>query len=360
VLMLNPPSIVAASAGTTSQGVLGSITSHGSVRVGEMFVPSEGTLFSGDRVQTNNGSAVIQYRDGARIMLASGSLASFAPAGMQLEKGLMSFQTVAGNGMIFAVSTLRLEPTTAKAAANVTLKDSKASVAVTEGTLKVVDPSGVQLASLHAGDARLFEEAGSAVPSSPASSPAAASSAAPPQGGGGSSHNGWKIALGAAVVGVGIGVAALVRANDSSDSADKANASAAIANAAAASASADAASAKALAAQLQSQVAALTTQLSAAQAQLTTIQGQSTQSAALIAQLQTQIAAVTTQLNAANASLSTLQGQSTQSSALVAQLQSQIAALTAQANALIAQAAALQTKLTQVCNAISATTPCTP
>ena len=99
----------------------------------------------------------------------------------------MSFQTAAGSAMVFAVSTLRLEPSTAKAAANVTLKDSKASVAVTEGTLNVVDPSGVQLASLHAGDARLFEEAAAAVPG-PASSPAAAPPVAPPQGSSSSNH----------------------------------------------------------------------------------------------------------------------------------------------------------------------------
>ena len=70
VLLLNPPSIMASSTESAPHGILGSITSHGSVRVGEVPVPTDGTLFSGDRVQTNNGSAVIQYRDGARIMLS--------------------------------------------------------------------------------------------------------------------------------------------------------------------------------------------------------------------------------------------------------------------------------------------------
>jgi hypothetical protein len=214
VLVLNPPSIVAASGGTPPQSILGFITSRGSVRVGEMAVPSEGTLFSGDRVQTNSGVAVIQYRDGARIMLASESVANFALARMQLEKGLMSFQTVAGKGMVFAVSTLRLEPATAKAAANVTFKDSKANVAVTEGTLKVVDPSGVQLASLNAGDARLFEAVAGAVPG-PASSPAAAAPAAPPQGGAGSSSFNYKWLIVAVVPpAIGLGAYFIVRAKE--------------------------------------------------------------------------------------------------------------------------------------------------
>ena len=223
-LMVNPPSIFAASTPSASRAVLGSIATNGSVRVGEVLVPTEGTLFSGDRVNTNNGNATIQYRDGARVQLASESLADFAPGRIQLEKGLMSFSTVSADGMVFSASTLRLEPTTAKSAANVTLKDTKASVSVTEGTVKVIDPSGTLLASLKAGDARLFEEAPS---SSSAADPAAApSAAAAPQGGGSSGNNHWLIAAGLAVAGIALGIAGIVKADDASNSADKANAAA--------------------------------------------------------------------------------------------------------------------------------------
>ena len=86
--------------------VLGSIAAHGSVQVGDVLSPDRGTLFAGDRIKTNNGGALVQYRT----------------------------------------------------ATNVTIYDGKASIAVTEGALMVVGPLGVQLGLLNAGDARLFEE----------------------------------------------------------------------------------------------------------------------------------------------------------------------------------------------------------
>lgn len=274
VLLLYPSPMTAGT--TASRNVLGSIAARGSVQVGEVLMPTEGTLFAGDRVQTNNGSAIIQYREGARIQLASGSLANFTPSRVQLEKGLMSFQTASNNGMMFAVSTLRLEPSTPKAAANVTLKDSKASVAVTEGTLKIVDPSGAQLASLNAGDARLFEEVAASLPEPAASPSPAPAAAAPPQGGGGGSHT-WMIALGAAVVGTSLGIAGLVRANDANDRAD----------------------------QSISQVAALQTQIAAAQAQVTTLRAQ----LATLAAQSAQVKAIEADLAAQLQALATLQQQ---------------------------------------------------
>ena len=311
VLVLNQPIVMAASTGSAPRSVLGSITSTGSVRVGEMPVPTEGTLFSGDRVQTNNGNAVIQYRDGARIMLASESLANFAPARMQLEKGLMTIQTVAGNGMVFAVSTLRLEPATAKASANVTLKDSKASVAVTEGTLKVVDPSGVQLASLHAGDARLFEEAAAATPAAPQGSNSQGSNGGgdvkatngttvtPPGPTPNHSHRTgtWVIAaLGAAGVGLGVGIAGLVSANDASDSASRANASAATANTNAQAAITAAAAANTAAASATAGLAAANASITALKAQVTALSAQVAANASASAQLKAISADLATQL----------------------------------------------------------------
>lgn len=334
LLIATPPRIAAAANGPATRAALGSIDSRGAVRIGEVLTPTQNTLFAGDRVQTNNGGAVIQYRQGPRVVLASETVASFAPARVQLEKGLMTFESASNSGMIFAASTLRLEPSSAKTAANVTFTDSKASIAVTQGTLKVVDPSGLQLASLNAGDARLFEEAPTSSEPASASSPSSAPSSAAPQGGGENHH--WVLALGVAVVGVGLGVAGIIRANDANSRAD---------------------SAAAATAQAQAQLAALSTQLNAASAQITALQGQNTQQNSQIAQLQSQVATLTTQLSALNAQLSTLQGQNTASAAQIAQLQSQITSLTSQTNALIAQIAALQLQLQQVCNAVSPSVP---
>jgi cell division protein FtsB len=352
LLVAAPPRISVAANGPAARAALGSIESRGSVRIGEVLTPSQNTLFAGDRVQTNNGGAVIQYRQGSRVVLSSETVANFAPARVQLEKGLMTFESASNSGMIFAASTLRLEPGSAKTAANVTFTDSKASVAVSEGTLKVVDSSGLQLASLNAGEARLFEESPASPEPASASSPSPSAPAAAPQGGGGESHK-WMLALGVGVVGVALGTVGIVRANDANSRADSAGKSAATANAAAATAQTAADQANAAARAAAAQVTALQAQLSAASAQLTTLQAQNTASAAQIAQLQTQLAALTTQATALAAQLSTLQGQNTASAAQIAQLQTQLAALTTQTNALTAQVTALQLQLRQVCNAIS-------
>jgi hypothetical protein len=346
VLISNPPSIVSASSETTPRAVLGSISSRGSVRVGEMSMPTEGTLFSGDRVQTVNGSAVIQYRDGARILLASGSLANFAAGRVQLENGLMSFETGRGSDVVFAASTLRLEPGTEKAAANVTLKDSKASVAVTQGTLRVVDPSGVQLASLKNGDSRLFEEAAAAVPD-PAASPSAAP-AGPPQGGGSSSGGGsgrkWLLAAGIAVVGLSIGIAGLVRANDAENDASSANASAAAANAQVAG--------------LQTQIASANAQVASLQAQLASLRTTSAQIAAVAADLSKQSAALAQAQATLNALITAIAQQGgTATSAQIAQLQSLTSTINGIISAINADVAAANRA--QTC-ALSPTAPGCP
>lgn len=296
LLMVYPSPLPAASGpSVSSRAVLGSITSYGKVQVGEVQMPTEGTLFSGDRVQTQTGNAVIHYREGARVVLGNQSEANFSSSQIQLQKGLMSFQSGSGDKLVFAASTLRLQPATPKSAANITLENKKASVAVTEGTVKVVDPSGAQLASLKAGEARLFEEASAASPPSPAPAPAPA---AAPQGA--ASSRAWLIALGVGIVGTSLGIAGLVRANDADDRADEAQATAT--------------AAQTLAAQLQASNAALQTQANTLRSQLVTL---SQQAAALSQFLQGQ---------------DTLLRQLTAALADVERLQAQLAALQVQIN----------------------------
>jgi len=326
--MLNPAGLFAASADASARSVVGSIASRGAVKVGEIAMPAEGTIFSGDRVETNNGSATIQYKGGARVVLGSDTSANFASSQVRLDNGVMSFQTVS-NGVVFAASTLKLEPATPKSAANLTLQNNKASVAVTEGTVKVIDPSGVQLASLTAGEARLFEEA----PATPAS---ASAPAAPPQSGGGSSSTAsnhsrrWLISLGAAVVGGSLGVAGLVHANDSNSRADSQASLAAQIGAQNAALSIQINALKAQAAALQAfanavssnsaQQQALIQQLTAAAADLASIEAQL---ASLQQQTSTLLAAIAAQGGVATpAQLSQLQSLASQQSNLNGRLQS--------------------------------------
>jgi regulator of replication initiation timing len=261
VLLIRPSPIVAASAATAPPAtVLGSITSRGVVHVGAVRVPDTSTLFSGDQVQTAAGSALIQYQQGVRVILGTGSLASFSSSRVELQKGQMSFNASAG-GPLFAASTLRIEPTSSKSSANVTLQDKKATVAVTEGSLRVVDPSGVQLASLRTGEARLFEEASAASPS-PAS-PAPAAAAAAPQGGGGGSRA-WLLALGVGIVGTSLGIAGIVRANNADDRAEEAQTLAT-------QSQAQSDQLRATITQLQAQNTALTTQVNTLRTQLSAL-----------------------------------------------------------------------------------------
>jgi hypothetical protein len=303
LLMLEPAGLFASSDGKSDHAVLGSMESHGAVRVGEILVSPQTTLFAGDRVQTNNGGAMVQYRQGVRVSLASDSIADFSASKVQLERGLMNFQT-ASNGVAFAASSLRLEPANGKTSGNVSFQGTKASVSVTEGSLKVIDPSGTQLASLNAGEARMFEEA----PASAASASAPSSSpAAPPQSGQSSTSNNsggrkWLIGVGASMVGASIGIAGLVRANDANNRAD---------------------SQAGLAAQVQSQNAALASQVTtlrsqaaALSTQLASLASQSNQVRAIQADLASQIAA----LSQVEAQLSQAQQQTTQ---LLAQISTQ-------------------------------------
>ena len=318
VLMLRPFPMSAAS----PDAVLGSISSYGAVTVGDIASPAENTLFAGDLVKTNAGSAVIQYKEGTRVLLAKNSTAQFTDSDVQLQNGQMSFRTSSDQSTVFHASSLRLEPA-GSSSANVILKDQKASVNVTEGAVQVVDPTGKRLASIQAGEARLFAMA---VP--PASAAPAASAAAPQMGG--SDGTVWLLALGVAAVGASLGIAGLVRASNANDNADAATARANAAEAQAADLLAQVNALKAQVAASQAQVAALQADIAASQAkisaleaQIATLQGQSGASQAQIAALQTQLAAAQAQLAAAQAQL-------TASQADIAAAQAQIADLLAQ------------------------------
>jgi hypothetical protein len=266
---------------------LGSVTPRGIVNVDNVQVPGMSALFSGDQVRTGTGSALIQYEEGARVVLGLESQASFSATRVELKKGQMSFSTKAG-GPLFAASTLRIEPVGNKSAANVTYVDHKATVAVTEGSFRIVDPSGEQLASLRAGEARLFEEVAASEPAPPAAAAPAAPPAAPQIGGGG--NRAWLLALGVGIVGTSLGIAALLRASDADDRADEA-----LDAANATRSEIDAA---------RAQAAALSAQISALQAQLASAQATSSQQAAQIAELNTRLEAAQAALSQAQANLS--------------------------------------------------------
>lgn len=300
LLLVHPLPMTAGSGVANSpRTVLGSINSRGLVRVGNVPVPGMSTLFAGDEVRTETGSALIQYRQGARVVLGGGTEASFTTQRVELQKGQMSFDTSAG-GPAFAASTLRLEPASAKSAANVTLGNRQAAVAVTEGAVNVVDPSGALLASLTAGEARLFEEAPAAASPAPAAAAPAAAAAAPQ--GGLSGNRAWLIALGVGIVGTSLGIAGLVRANDASDRADEAEARASAANTAATAAASQVTA-------LQATVTALNTQLTTLRSQLTALQASINASNPLLSQLSAALAQVNTlqsQLLSAQTQLNTL------------------------------------------------------
>ena len=200
--------------GEVTRNAVGMIETHGAVRVGGVVTPSSSTLFAGDRVQTESGGASVRYRQGDQIILASESIAAFNPSKIQLEKGLMTFQTTSVSGIEFSAATLRLEPSSPKTSVNVTLRNNHASVAVSEGSLNVVDPSGIQLASLRAGEARMFEEA----PSSSAPSPAAAPASPAAQKGSMMAHHKWLIVgLASAITAGAVGAGLAMHSNDSSN-----------------------------------------------------------------------------------------------------------------------------------------------
>ena len=202
VLLLRPFPMSAA----PSAAVLGSISSYGAVTVGDLASPAANTLFTGDLVNTHAGTAVIQYKEGTRVLLGRDSSAQFTTDEVQLQAGQMTFHSASDQRPVFHASSLRLE-SAPSSSANVILDDRKATVSVTEGAVRVVDPTGVPLASIQAGEARLFAMA------SPAAAPPASAVPAAPQFGG-SNATVWLLALGTAAVGLAIGINALINNDD--------------------------------------------------------------------------------------------------------------------------------------------------
>ena len=212
LLLVHP--LAAQSLPDAPRTVLGSITVHGPVTVGDTLIPpsSGGTIFAGDQVQTAIASAVVQYQQGPRVMLATQSLVEFTATHVRLEMGRMWFRSASADGPVFLASTLRLEPAAANSGAIVTRRDQKASILVTEGRFNIVDTSGARLASLSAGDARLFEEE-TATLHAVATPPQARPSQAP--AGQASSEKWWVLGIGSAMAGAATTVGLIVRASDS-------------------------------------------------------------------------------------------------------------------------------------------------
>jgi hypothetical protein len=146
---------------------LGSVASTGEVYSNEASVPAQSTLFAGDHLRTQRGAAVIQYRAGARVLLARNSEAEFAPALVRLRKGHMTFRSAAEGGLTLDARGLRLEPAGPGATGEIGFKDDTIQVALTAGTLRAVDPSGTELASLKAGETAVFGMAQSGIPQVP-------------------------------------------------------------------------------------------------------------------------------------------------------------------------------------------------
>ena len=202
VLMLHPSQLSAAS--QESRGpvaVLGSISAYGSVEVAEFPALPESTLFLGDRVSTGTGRAVIQYRTSARILLAEDSAAQFSAEQVVLQKGQMTFRSVALDGLAYVASTLRLEPLAAGSAASMTLSDGKASVAVSEGSVRIVDWTTRQTFSMRAGETREFAVA---FPSAAPPAPVSRVPTAAPQSGGRGRAALWLLIVGGAAGGVAL------------------------------------------------------------------------------------------------------------------------------------------------------------
>jgi hypothetical protein len=296
-----------------SAAVLGSISTNGSVSIGSISAPGSGTIFAGDQVETRTGSAVIQYKEGPRVMLGVDSSAEFSSGGVQLRRGQMTFRSGTEKVMVFNASSLRLEPAGVNSSANVVLDHDRASVAVTEGAIRVIDPSGAPLANLEAGESRLFAMAAAPAAASPAA-PAAAPQA--PEG----RQTIWALVLGGAGFATTFGLAAAWD-NDVDEIAE-------------------------LVGPIQSQAAALQVQLNNTNTQLAGLRSQTAQLSSQVSPSSPagqQLAAIATQLEAAQTQRDNIQNQL---NSLLQQLTAAVASgNTAAISSIATQIQALQTQL---------------
>ena len=128
---------------------LGVITSNGDFLLDNAKVSGNATLTEGSRVKTTKLPSTLRLNDGSRVILAEGASAKVHRGRLVLEEGLSEFRSSGKFEVEAAAYRIVAEPT---AAGRVFRSDDKTvQVASLNGTLRVFNARGIQLANVVAG-----------------------------------------------------------------------------------------------------------------------------------------------------------------------------------------------------------------
>ena len=131
--------------GAASSASLGTLRIDGSVYVGGEKASAETALFSGDRITTSDGHAVVSLASGHRVVMDRDSSAALTSSTgsltLGMEKGRLAFLSDPKSRLQVATDGLRLSPSsTFPTLAEISmLKDGSLTIAVHKGAVSVHD-----------------------------------------------------------------------------------------------------------------------------------------------------------------------------------------------------------------------------
>lgn len=149
-----------------AQPVIGVAMANGEFTVNSARVQSNATVFEGSTIETRAVSSKLELDSGARVQLGADSKGHIYRDRMVLERGVGQFDS--GRNYEVQAGLLRVAPTDPNSTATVAFRDAGVvQVAALHGSVRVMDPRGLLVANIAAGEALDFnmQGAGAAAPS---------------------------------------------------------------------------------------------------------------------------------------------------------------------------------------------------
>lgn len=148
--------VMSAPTDSGASSMIGTVMTRGTFRLDSATVRGNATLVEGALLETLQAASEVELNSGARISLAARSKARFFAGRMVLETGEGRLESAVGYRLEALDLTIR--PQTAKASGRVSLSGpNRLLVAAVDGAFRVLNPHGVVVANLTAGNALEFE-----------------------------------------------------------------------------------------------------------------------------------------------------------------------------------------------------------
>jgi len=135
--------------------VIGVVTAQGSFRVANTSVNDNATLFDGNSIVTGDTTPLVNLKDGARILLGTGTSASISGHVVNLTQGIGELRSAASYSVL--AKTLRITPSKSAIATVKVESDHRVLVAAVAAPVNVYNRNQILVATLRAGDTLSFD-----------------------------------------------------------------------------------------------------------------------------------------------------------------------------------------------------------